>query len=48
MESQYVPPFDFSSLAPNQSARWNPAAEKWEVYTMPEPEVIPITEAPNV
>lgn len=39
MEAQYVPPFDFSTLGPNQSARWNAATEQWEIHDMPKSDV---------
>ena len=37
MSLEYVPPFDFSKLAANQTAKWNSATQEWEVYSIPEP-----------
>jgi hypothetical protein len=37
----YIPPFDFSTLSPGQSATWNEQQQQWVVYTMEQPVIPP-------
>ena len=39
MEPHYVPPFDFSTLGPDKSAKWNATTQEWEVHDMDKPPI---------